>query len=63
MRQTGDVSIREELEEERRRRRHAGDPRITPKDREILRRIAEGDLMDEFQATLDAISAEDPEVG
>lgn len=63
MGQTGGVSIREELDEERRRRRLAGDPRITPEGRAILIRLVEGDLMDEFQATLDKISAEDPEVG
>ena len=57
------MNIREELDEERRRRRLAGDPRITPEGRAILIRLVEGDLMDEFQATLDAISAEDPEVG
>lgn len=57
------VSIAEELAEERRRRRLAGDPRVTPKDRELLLRLVKGDLMDEFQAALDAVSAEDPEVG
>jgi hypothetical protein len=57
------VSIADELAEERRRRRLAGDPRVTPKDRELLLRLVKGDLMDEFQASLDAVSAEDPEVG
>ena len=57
------VSVADELAEERRRRRLAGDPRVTPKDRELLLRLVKGDLMDEFQAALDAISAEDPEVG
>ncbi len=57
------VSIADELAEERRRRRLAGDPRVTPKDRELLLRLVTGDLMDEFQAALDAVSAEDPEVG
>jgi hypothetical protein len=57
------VSIADELAEERRRRRLAGDPRVTPKDRELLLRLVKGDLMDEFQAALDAVSAEDPEVG
>jgi hypothetical protein len=56
----GDVSIREELEEERRRRRRAGDPRITPEGRELLRRLTDGDLRDEFQAALDAVSESDP---
>ena len=57
------VSVADELAEERRRRRLAGDPRVTPKDRELLLRLVKGDLMDEFQAALDAVSAEDPEVG
>ncbi len=57
------VNIGEEVIEERRRRRRAGDPRITPEDRELLLRLVEGDLMGEFQAALDAVSAEDPEVG
>jgi molybdenum-dependent DNA-binding transcriptional regulator ModE len=48
------VTIGEELLEERRRRRRAGDPRITPEGREILRRMTRGDLADEFQAALDA---------
>jgi len=38
-------------------------PGVTPKDRELLLRLVKGDLMDEFQAALDAVSAEDPEVG
>jgi DNA-binding CsgD family transcriptional regulator len=58
------VSIGEELtQEERRRRRRAGDPRLTEADREILRRLVDGDLVDEFQATLDAVSASDPLLG
>jgi len=57
------MSIGEELLEERRRRRRAGDPRLTPQDREILRRVVSGDLMEEFQAALDATSAADPLVG
>ncbi len=57
------VSIGEELIEERRRRRRAGDPRITPEGRELLVRLVEGDLVDEFQAALEAISAADPLVG
>lgn len=46
--------IGEDLLEERRRRRRAGDPRITPEGREILLRLTTGDLMDEFQSALDA---------
>lgn len=49
--------------EERRRRRRAGDPRLTDGDREILRRIATGDLADEFQAALDAALEDDPFLG
>lgn len=54
------VTIGEELLEERRRRRRAGDPRITPEGRELLLRMTTGDLMDEFQAALDADLAADP---
>ena len=57
------MSVADEIAEERRRRRLAGDPRVTQKDRELLLRLVKGDLVDEFQAALDAISAEDPEVG
>lgn len=57
------VSIGEELFEERRRRRRAGDPRVTPEGREILLRMVAGDLMGEFQAELDRISSEDPDLG
>jgi hypothetical protein len=57
------VTIGEELLEERRRRRRAGDPRITPEGRELLLRMTTGDLMDEFQAALDADLAADPILG
>jgi hypothetical protein len=57
------VSIGEELLEERRRRRRAGDPRITPEGRALLLRLTTGDLVDEFQAALDAVSASDPLLG
>ena len=57
------MSIGEELLEERRRRRRAGDPRITPEGREILLRLVSGDLVGEFQAALDAVSAADPLLG
>ena len=43
--------------EQRRQRRPAGDPRLSPKGREILRRLVGGDLTGEFQAALDAVSA------
>jgi len=54
------VSIGEELAEERRRRRRAGDPRLTASDRDLLRRLTDGDLKEEFQAALDAVSDTDP---
>jgi len=54
------VTIGDELLEERRRRRRAGDPRLTDADREILRRVTRGDLADEFQAALDADLVNDP---
>lgn len=57
------VTIGEDLLEERRRRRRAGDPRITDADREIFRRITTGDLADDFQAALDADLADDPLLG
>lgn len=57
------VSTGDELLEERRRRRRAGDPRITPAGREILMRLVAGDLMGAFQAELDRISTEDPDLG
>jgi hypothetical protein len=52
-----------DLFEERRRRRRAGDPRLSDSDREILRRITTGDLADEFQAALDAVAEDDPILG
>lgn len=57
------VTAGEDLLEERRRRRRAGDPRITPEGREILLRMTTGDLMDEFQAALNADSENDPLLG
>jgi hypothetical protein len=57
------MSIGDELLKERRRRRRAGDPRLSEADRELLRRLTTGDLVDEFQAGLDAISAADPLLG
>jgi hypothetical protein len=58
-----DMSIGEELLEERRRRRRAGDPRLSEADRAFLARLTDGDLADAFQAALDAVSAADPLVG
>lgn len=48
------MSTGEELLEERRRHRRAGDPRFTEADREYARRLATGDLAGEFQTALDA---------
>ena len=52
-----------DVSEERRRRRRAGDPRLSPADREVLARITTGDLADEFQAALDADLTADPMLG
>jgi hypothetical protein len=52
-----------DLDEERRRRRRAGDPRVTEAGRAILRRLTTGDLADEFQAALDADLVNDPMLG
>ena len=49
--------------EERRRRRSAGDPRLSDEGRAILARITDGDLADEFQAALDADLVADPLLG
>lgn len=57
------VSVGEELLEERRQRRRAGDPRLSPEGREILRRLTTGDMQGEFQAALDAVSEADPLLG
>jgi hypothetical protein len=54
------VSVGDELLEERRRARRAGDPRLSPVGRELFRRMTTGDLVEEFQADLDAIAAADP---
>jgi len=57
------MSTGEKLLEERRRRRRAGDPRVTEADRKIFLRLTTGDLVPEFQAALDAVSASDPLLG
>lgn len=57
------MTIGEELLEERRRRRRAGDPRLSAEGRELFRRMTTGDLVDEFQAALDADLAADPLLG
>ena len=53
----------EELLEERRRRRRAGDPRLSAAGRELFARMTTGDLVEEFQAALDADEADDPVLG
>lgn len=58
----GPVTTGEELLEERRRRR-AGDPRLSPQGRELFLRMTTGDLVDEFQSALDADLAADPLLG
>jgi hypothetical protein len=57
------VTIGEDLLEERRRRRRAGDPRLSPEGRELLRRVTRGDLAEQFQTALDADLAADPLLG
>jgi len=57
------VSIGEELLEEHRRRRRAGDPRLSEAGKELFRRMTTGDLAGEFQAALDAVSDADPLLG
>jgi hypothetical protein len=57
------MSFGDELLEERRRRRRAGDPRLSPEGRDLFRRMTTGDLVDEFQAELDASTAADPLLG
>jgi hypothetical protein len=53
----------EDLIEERRRRRRAGDPRLSPEGRALFVRMTAGDLVEEFQASLDADAATDPILG
>jgi hypothetical protein len=57
------VTIGEELLEERRRRRRAGDPRLSAEGRALFLRMTTGDLVDEFQAALDADLVNDPFLG
>ena len=58
----GGVDITD-VAEERRRRRRMGDLRLNDADRAILARITTGDLVDEFQAALDADLVADPILG
>ncbi len=57
------VTIGEELLEERRRRRRAGDPRLSAQGRELFLRMTSGDLIDEFQAALEGDLEADPLLG
>jgi hypothetical protein len=57
------MTIGEELLEERRQRRRAGDPRLSPEGRELFRRMTTGDLVEDFQAALDADLEADPLLG
>lgn len=50
----------DELLEQKRLRRRAGDPRVTPQGRELIRRLTTGDLADDFQQSLDEVSEQDP---
>lgn len=54
------VSIADQILEERRARRRAGDPRFTDEGRAIVRRLTTGDLAEEFGQSLDEISDADP---
>ena len=57
------MSVGEDLVQQRRRRRRAGDPRLSDVDRDILRRITSGDLAPAFQAALDADLVADSVLG
>jgi hypothetical protein len=54
------VSLADQLLEERRARRRAGDPRFTEQGRAIVRRLTTGDLADAFGRSLDEVSEADP---
>lgn len=57
------MSVGDEELEERRRRRRGGDPRLDAEARELFRRMTTGDLVEEFQAALDAVCEADPLLG
>lgn len=52
-------TIGDDLFEERRRLRRAGDPRLSSEGRDLFARMSTGDLVDEFQAALEADVADD----
>ncbi len=58
-----EMTVGEELLEERRRKRRAGDPRLSAQGRELFARMTTGDLVDELQDSLDAMSDADPLIG
>ena len=53
----------EQLLEEFRRQRRAGDPRLTESDRAILLRVTKGDLSEDFAAALEEDLRSDPVLG
>jgi hypothetical protein len=57
------VTTGQELLEEFRRQRRAGDPRLTESDKEILRRVTTGDLADQLADSLTAITDADAVLG
>ena len=57
---TGVVSMADELLEQRRLRRRAGDPRVTEKGRQLMLRLTRGDLAEEFARSLEEVSDADP---
>ena len=61
--QNGGVTRGEQLVEQFRLERRAGDPRLTDADRDILLRIASGDLSEQFGAALERELAEDELLG
>jgi hypothetical protein len=54
------VSVADQLLEDRRARRRAGDPRFTDEGRAIVRRLTTGDLAEAFGRSLEDISDADP---
>jgi len=63
IRDNGGMTKGEQLLDEFRRQRRAGDPSLSEEDRAILIRITMGDLADEFADSLAAISEADPFLG
>ena len=61
--QNGAMTRGEQLVEQFRRERRAGDPRLTDGDRDILLRIAAGDLSEQFGAALEQDLADDELLG